>query len=454
MATLFKDNSRPNYIIRLTDSESPTGRRAKITCTGMTKKQAQQVLAHVEKIAVCQAAKIPMEQATAEWLGGLEGPIRKRLEELRLISPAKKVCEDTVVGYMSAYIRKRTDIAQNTKRIYDRSLHFVTEHFGTEKKLVELTHGNAKDFDRWLRQSGRKNRTSGLAENTARKMVDKIKTVYNAAIDDEILTSNPFKGIATNVRSSPEKQQFVSADTVRKVIEHAPDAEFKAIIALARFGGLRTPSEFRHLKHGDFSMKTTPPKFTIFCQKTASKGKKTRDAPMFTELWPYLEPLISSDPADEKAFVFSKKYRECTDANIFNTMVRTVKSAGVQVWPDLWRNLRASCESELIQKAYDIKDVCDWLGNTPAVVMGHYLRSNPESMTRATTRETLPQTSESPVPEDLTGDLTVPEPNESERSQQNHPAARPRRKPMLLQPTNKKPSRRSRGPMLPQGLEP
>ena len=49
--------------------------------------------------------------------------------------------------------------------------------------------------------------------------------------------------------------------------------EFAAIIAVARFGGLITPSEFRHLKHGDFFNEGGCPAFKIYCQKTAHTGK-------------------------------------------------------------------------------------------------------------------------------------------------------------------------------------
>jgi len=320
MASIVNDKSKKGYFIRLTASESPTGKRVKITCSGCTKKQTGQILIHVEKIIRVRQSKLTLEQSTAEWLGTLQGPIRKRLEDLGLIEPPKQPTDVTVVGFMESYVQKRTDIALNTRRIFERSLHFTKLFFGEKKKLLEVTAGDAKDFGRWLRAWGRKNDTEGLAENSARKMMDKLKTVYNAAIDHELLAKNPFRGIATSVTGNEEKQRFVGADTIHNAIKYAPDEQFAAIIALARFGGLRTPSEFRHLKHGDFKMNSKTAEFTIYCQKTAHTGKKNRVAPVFTELRPYLEAIVSSDPAMADEFVFSERYRTCTDANIFNTM--------------------------------------------------------------------------------------------------------------------------------------
>ena len=455
MASIINDRAKNGYYIRLTENESPTGKRVKIMCSGLSKKQTQHVLTHVEKIIVAKHSKVTLEHATADWLGKLQGPIRKRLEDLTLVDPVKEVCDATVVGYMKAYISKRTDIAASTKRIYARSLHFTQAFFGNEKKLLDVTPGNAKDFARWLREAGQKNKRDGLAENTARKMLDKLKTVYNSAVDDELILRNPFRGIASSVISNKEKQLFVSVQDVLQVIRFAPNQEFQAIIALSRFGGLRTPSEFRHLRHGDFAMNAKLPTFTVYCQKTAHTGKKTRVVPIFTELRPYLEGLVSQSKALAGEFVFSDKYRLCSDANIFNTMSRIVQAAGIDQWPDLWRNLRASRESELLAMGYNLKDVCEWFGNTQKVVADHYLRSDPESLKRATQQpeETNAQSTAVEIG-DLFGDLNTPEPSESDGTEQNSQVADTNRKPMIFRSANKKPSRITRGQMLPQGLEP
>lgn len=465
MASIVNDKSKKGYLIRLSASESPTGKRAKITCSGLTKKQTQQVLFHIENILASRASKLTLERATAEWIGDLEGPLRERLEQLGLIDATKRNSSLTLVGYMTDHIGKRSDIAPSTKRIFNRSLHFAHQFFGNTKKLSEVTNGNVKDFGRWLRKPGRKNETEGLAENTARKMTDKLKTIFNAAVDDEILPRNPFSGVPTTIQSNEEKQVFVDAETVRTVIANAPDAEFAAVIALARFGGLRTPSEFRHLKHGDFSLNIDVPTFTIFCQKTAHTGKKTRTAPVFTELRPYIDELVSRDPDRKDEFVFSERYRDCSDANIYNAMCRVMKVAGVKRWPDLWRNLRASRESELLQQGYNIKDVCQWLGNTPKVVMDHYLRCDPDSVRRAT-RTPGTEDNELPkgVPEtclvknddggDLSGDLHRAAQSEISGTEQHGVPDETQQKPCISQKRNKKPSCETGRLMLWRGLEP
>jgi hypothetical protein len=48
------------------------------------------------------------------------------------------------------------------------------------------------------------------------------------------------------------------------------------------------------------------------------------------------------------------------------------KRAGLKTWPRLFHNLRASRETELVER-FPVQVVTSWLGNTPAVATRHYL---------------------------------------------------------------------------------
>ena len=54
---------------------------------------------------------------------------------------------------------------------------------------------------------------------------------------------------------------------------------------------------------------------------------------------------------------------------------------------------------ELLRR-FDIKDVCNWLGNTPAVALKHYPRSDNDALRKATLAVSPP----------VAGDLNTPEP--------------------------------------------
>ena len=48
-----------------------------------------------------------------------------------------------------------------------------------------------------------------------------------------------------------------------------------------------------------------------------------------------------------------------------------VMPSGLEPWPKLFHNLRASRETELMRD-YDLATVCKWIGNSPAVAAKHY----------------------------------------------------------------------------------
>ncbi len=376
----------------------------------------------------------------------MKGPLRDRLEVLHLITPQKVASDFSVVNFMEHFIAALTDKKPNTVRIYNRSLHFVKQFFA-DTKLVELTPNHGRLFKAFLLTPERRDGGKTLCENTTRKMICKLKTVLNAAVEEELISKNPFSGLATNITGSGAREMFVEQATVDRVIESASDPEFAFIIALARYGGLRMPSEFKSLTHGDFHLDRDAPYFNTFAPKTEYSNGGWRIVPVFPELLPHVKKLVSQSKAKSGEFVFSERWRTCTDANIDGTLRRTIKKAGLEIWPKVWTNLRASRETELM-RSFDIKDVCNWIGNTPGVAFKHYLRANNDALRKAT------QAVNPPVGGDLTGDRNTPEPTELAATERKSKRRRDQQKtPILRKASHKRAIARGRE-VLPVGLEP
>jgi len=107
-------------------------------------------------------------------------------------------------------------------------------------------------------------------------------------------------------------------------------------------------------------------------------GKASRIIPLFPELRPILAESFELAP-DGAEFVVDGKFRKAArgPGGWLNTNLRTnfekiVRCAGLQKWPRLFHNLRASRETELVE-SYPVQVVTSWLGNTPSVAMRHYL---------------------------------------------------------------------------------
>ena len=73
--------------------------------------------------------------------------------------------------------------------------------------------------------------------------------------------------------------------------------------------------------------------------------------------------------------------------NVGTMMAKIVRRSGLKPWPKLWHNLWATRETELAQQ-YPMHVVCEWIGNSQAVAMKHYLRVTDADYLRATSTRT------------------------------------------------------------------
>jgi len=147
----------------------------------------------------------------------------------------------------------------------------------------------------------------------------------------------------------------------RRADYHAALSQWKLIIALARYGGLRCPSEVLALTWADVDWEQG--RITVTSAKTKKQGKAYRVIPLFPELRPLLEQAF--EEAEEGALYVITKYRQ-RNANLRTQFERILKRAGIDPWERLFQNLRASCETELANE-YPLHVVTAWLGNTEKV---------------------------------------------------------------------------------------
>src|SRR5262249_23961966 len=146
---------------------------------------------------------------------------------------------------------------------------------------------------------------------------------------------------------------YVPVPDAERVIEHCPNVWWRLPVALARFGGLRIPSEALSLTWGDVDWERN--RMSIPGPKTENAGKPHSVIPLFPLLRPPLEAAFEQE-AEGSVHVFPENMRQRPSgpmgwggANLRTTFGKIVRRAGVEPWPRLWQSLRASCESDLAQ---------------------------------------------------------------------------------------------------------
>ena len=181
-----------------------------------------------------------------------------------------------------------------------------------------------------------------------------------------------------NVRSVKDRLYYVTREDAFKVLEACPDAQRRLVFALARFGGLRIPSELA-IKLVDIDWEHD--RITVHSPKTEHhEGGESRQIPIFPELRPYLEEVWEAAPEGEE-FLLEPRYR-AKEVNLGTQMNRIIQRAGLKPWPKTFQNCRSTRETELAQE-WPIHLVCKWIGNTLDVAREHYLQVRDEDFAKA-----------------------------------------------------------------------
>jgi integrase len=161
----------------------------------------------------------------------------------------------------------------------------------------------------------------------------------------------------------------VTREVAREVLDACPDAEWRLLFALSRYGGLRCPSEHLNLTWPDVDWDRG--RMRVHSPKTEHlEGGGDRWVPIFPELRPYLEEAF--DLAPEGALYVINRHRD-TNKNLRTQLMRIIRRAGLTPWPKLFHNLRASRATELAAQ-FPIHVVCSWIGNTAMIAAKHYLQ--------------------------------------------------------------------------------
>ena len=218
----------------------------------------------------------------------------------------------------------------------------------------------------------------GLAENTVRRRCKRIKQFFTAARKKRLIDVNPFDDIPTNTVTNSKRQQFIRQEDIQKVLDACPDNQWRLIFALARYGGLRIPSELYGLTWDDILWDKK--RFVIHSPKTEHiEGKETRICPLFPELEPYLmEAFQQAQPRQKRVINIDLNI----SSNLRTQAHRIIKRAGLKPWEKTFQNLRSSRETELVEN-FPVHVVTGWLGNSPEIARKHYLQTHEEHFQRA-----------------------------------------------------------------------
>lgn len=359
----------------------PTGKRQTIRLGKLPKKAAETVKLKIESLVAAKIAGHPIDAQTAGWLGEIGDSIHEKLAKAGLVEPRQEVeVEEWTVGRLiDDVVASRDDVARRTGICYAYTKKKLLEFFSAERLISTIREHDADEYRRWL--------LTKHAQATASREVKRARQFFKVAVRRRLIATNPFTDVKAGTQANPSRKHFVSAETIEAVIAACPNNDWRLIFALARYAGLRTPSELQELKWSDVNWERQ--RFTVHVPKKAHiAGHETRVVPIFAELRPHLERAFH-EPGDAVYVV----PRARGDVNLRRYAEQVIARAGVAKWPKLFNNLRASCEIELMRR-HPAHLVHEWIGHSARVAEAHYLAAT-DADYEAAAGGSIPATSDS-----------------------------------------------------------
>ena len=385
MASLYKEKTKTGsdvYVIRFIQA----GCRKKIQLGTVPKKMAELVKSRVEELMNCRLANVSCSQEAARWLGDIDDKLHDRLSAVGLVAARQT---STLEQFILPYITQ-LDNSKDTKQNKVQTAKTLFAFFGKDRNPVTITETEAKEYRSFLLshrmdKTGKMVKSDSVKPSIVWKRLQHVNEFFKEMLDDHLINFNPFKNVKHRPNYGEERKVYIPADDIHRVMEYAPDAEWRLMIALWRFGGLRRSSEVLRLKWEHILWDQG--KIIVPSCKTARHGKSERIIPVFQELE---KPLRDCFEQAEPGAVYlierhcpakmkkSKDRKEGNkESNLMTMFDKIVLRAGLSPWPMPGNNLRASLVTDLYNGKYPglgIQTIADWIGHSPEIALKHYAR--------------------------------------------------------------------------------
>lgn len=245
--------------------------------------------------------------------------------------------------------------AKNTVRNMSNVQRQLIARFGDTADMESITKG---DIEIWKRDLiAEKHSDANVAS-----YLEKSRRFFNLAVDHEILQKTPFRGISIPSCTNVDRVVYVDSAKINQLLSVC-DVNWKALVCLSRYTGLRCPSDIKSLKWAaiDFDRK----RILSDRQKTS----RTVEIPMQPEVESALKAML--DVTGESEYVFKDDIR-LSGETIYKRLKLRVIKAGLTPWPRLTTNLRVSMGVDWKNAGIPHSTYSVWLDHSEAVQKSHY----------------------------------------------------------------------------------
>ncbi|MBM3956262.1 MAG: hypothetical protein FJ309_16950, partial [Planctomycetes bacterium] len=245
---------------------------------------AEEWRGRIEELVAVRLTGVSPPVDLASWVGRLPDEAHVKLVRAGLTAERSTV-EVVTLGTLLADYTGRGDVKPSTRAAYRQTADSLRAFFGADRELSTI---NASDADRWrswiATSTASTTRKRGTTDNrlspaTVAKRVFVARAVFGRAVRWGWLEKSPFDHLKGGSQANPGRSVYVPRDVVADVIEACPSIEWRVVVALARYGGLRCPSEVGAVTWADVDVKAG--RLTVrSCKTEAHEGHAVRFVPI------------------------------------------------------------------------------------------------------------------------------------------------------------------------------
>ena len=325
-----------------------------------TRKQVDRIKSAVQEIADAIETGGKAGKSTAGFIADMTDDLKARFIECGLLEESESV---TLEELFDRYLAAPSERKESTERTYITVQKRFFAFFAPDMRPDELTKQDGEAWKQWLKS--REYATASIAG-----CFQRVNTVFNWGIENELIEANPFKGIKRGSFVNKNRLFYVPMDWYEKLLDACPSQSWRTLIALCRIAGLRNPSETLLLTWQDVNWENQS--ILVHSPKTEHHaGKETRLVPMFPKLKEELKAQWELAEEGGSPYVIDK-YRD-TAANMRTQFHRIIFRAGLPEWERTFQNLRASASTD-IEAEYGAIAESLWVGHSARTALKCYLQ--------------------------------------------------------------------------------
>ena len=355
------------------------GERRAVRLGAVPAKVAEQWQRRIEELVALRIGGCAMPVDLATWCRDLPEEAHDKLARVGLVEGRQRVEVVTLAALTERFLAAAV-VKPVTAAIYRQTIRSMHDYFGADTPVASITAERADGWRRWLSEphsivvsSKGTRKVKRLAVATQSKRLEVGRQILARAERWGIISRNPLEGIRGRGKVNNARMFFVTDDMIDTVLVACPDAGWRATFALARWAGLRVPSELVGLTWNDVDWERNA--LRVKSPKTEHHaGGESRLVPIVPRLRRVLDELWELAP--DRTTLIVPQFQNMRQ-NLRTHSARIIERAGLKVWPKVFQNMRSSRETDWLSR-FPVASVAKWMGHSPVVSMRHYAQALPE----------------------------------------------------------------------------